>query len=195
MNIITVAEHSFDLDLINESTNSEGLRPRIIDIGCRGLLLLKWFIDNYKFCYFVAVDADKIDGEEYLYKQCAVSNYTGKCSLVKSRDLQATKIKGGDEIDCYTLEDLMKFYNVPFFDLIKIDIEGSEYEVIMSLTKAPATQLSIEFHLHTGVYGMDAVQEMVDKLEDLGYEIAKHELTEAHGCGYNYWDSLFILKS
>jgi len=78
--------------------------------------------------------------------------------------------------------------------VIKIDIEGSEYEVIMSLEKAPAKQLSIEFHLHTGVYGHYEMTMMEDKLKALGYYPAQHERTSEHGAGFNYWDSLWILK-
>lgn len=187
MNIITIAEHSVDMAILPANA-------AILDLGCRGFL----FANHLKQLghTVVAVDIENLSNiDDDNFYQVAITNYNGKCGVLTSSDPQATKIKEGNEIDCYTLEEFSRLIDIPFWDLIKIDIEGSEYEVIMSLTKAPATQLSIEFHLHTGVYGMDAVQEMLDKLEDLGYEIAKHELTEAHGCGYNYWDSLFILKS
>lgn len=187
-----IAEHSVNTELLPA-------RATILDLGCRGFLFAKELQSRGHM--LVVIDVEDFF-EEFRagityghFFQIAITNHNGKCGISRSSDPQATKIKEGNEIDCYTLEEFSRLVDIPFWDLIKIDIEGSEYEVIMSLTKAPATQLSIEFHLHTGVYGMDAVQEMLDKLEDLGYEIAKHELTEAHGCGYNYWDSLFILKS
>ena len=75
-----------------------------------------------------------------------------------------------------------------------MDVEGAEYEIIMSQYEAPAKQWSIEFHLHTGIYTQKQMKEMETKLFDLGYEAAHHKLTEEHGAGYNYWSSLFILR-
>jgi hypothetical protein len=75
-----------------------------------------------------------------------------------------------------------------------MDIEGAEKDVIWDLDSPPAKQLSIEFHLHTKVYPESAIKEMEDKLLSLGYFPVKHDKTSAHGCGMNYWDSLWILK-
>jgi len=183
-----IAEHSVNTELLPNNAS-------ILDLGCRGFLFAKELQSRGHMLVTVDIEDFPLEQTVGHFFPVAITNHNGKCGIARSSDPQATKIKEGEEIDCYTLEAFSQMLLTPFWDLIKIDIEGSEYEVIMSLTKAPATQLSIEFHLHTGVYGMDSVQEMLDKLEDLGYEIAKHELTEAHGCGYNYWSSLFILKS
>ena len=75
-----------------------------------------------------------------------------------------------------------------------MDVEGAEYDIIMGLDYVPATQLSIEFHLHTGIYQQHEIDQMVDKLKGLGYGVASHEYTSEHGSGFNYWSSLFILK-
>jgi hypothetical protein len=56
-----------------------------------------------------------------------------------------------------------------------------------------ANQITIEFHLHTGQYGVDAVDSAIEKLKSLGYKILSHELTPQHGAGLNYWSSLFAL--
>lgn len=188
MNIITIAEHSVDMAILPANA-------AILDLGCRGFLFAKELQSRGHM--LVTVDIEDFPREQRVghFFPVAITNHNGKCGIARSSDPQATKIKEGDEIACWTLDEFSRLLKIPFWDLIKIDIEGSEYEVIMSLAKAPATQLSIEFHLHTGVYGIDLVNEMVKYLQILGYEIAKHELTEAHGCGYNYWDSLFILKS
>ena len=81
-----------------------------------------------------------------------------------------------------------------YWDLIKVDIEGAEYEAIMALTKAIAKQISIEFHLHTGIYQEAQVEEMVAHLEKLGYTTVSHEKTSDHGLPPNYWSSLFIFN-
>jgi len=65
---------------------------------------------------------------------------------------------------------------------------------LLAFVEPPAKQLSIEFHLHTGVYSYPEVALMVGKLKSLGYEVIRHELESRHGAGKNFWDSLFILR-
>lgn len=181
--ITVIAEHSLDLSLLPEKAN-------VLDLGCRGFL----FTDELRRMGHgvYAIDIESLWPRQHFL--CAIAGHTGKCSIQKSRDPQATRITEGQDIPCYTLKDFSNMVKVDFWDVIKIDIEGSEYEVIMSLTEPPAKQISIEFHLHTGIYGDAQVKEMEDKLLSLGYFPVKHEKTKEHGLGLNYWDSLFILK-
>jgi FkbM family methyltransferase len=190
--MITVAEHSFEETLLPANGN-------ILDLGCRGFL----FADalEMKGKNVVCVDVDElgaIDG--FHYHRCAIASENGLCGVRRSKDPQATTIVkaqvslAGFDVPMYTLKSFSEKVGIPFWDLIKIDIEGSEYEVIRSLTEPPAKQLSIEFHLHTKIYGMKEVLEMEAKLSSLGYEAVSHTMTSQHGMGMNYWDSLFILK-
>jgi hypothetical protein len=112
----------------------------------------------------------------------------------KTNDPQATSLTAGDEIVVYTLETFSALNGVNMWDLIKIDVEGSEFNIIMGMTRPMAKQLSIEFHLHTGLYSEFAMKLMEARLSVLGYEAVSHELTSQHGAGYNYWDSLWVLK-
>lgn len=178
--IETVAEHSF-----------QPLKPgsKILDLGCRGFL----FTDEmrrrgHNVC---AVDIDKLERDDY--HQIAISDYVGRAGIKKNGDPQATSIKKGGEVVCMDLEMLCTFTMTPFWDLIKMDVEGSELEIIRSLERAPARQLSIEFHLHTGIYKLESVEAMIARLHSLSYKTVKHDYTSEHGCGYNFWDSLFVL--
>lgn len=192
--IVTIAEHSVDLSLLLKDPNIE--KVNILDLGCRGFL----FHDALsEMGYFVhCVDADKLETKyRQIYWHLAVTNYNGYCEVIPDKDPQAFRIgkKADDGLRCVTLDVFSSWVQVDFWDIIKIDIEGSEYEVIMSLTEPPAKQLSIEFHLHTKIYGDAQVKEMEDKLLSLGYFPVKHDKTSQHGLGFNYWDSLFILQS
>lgn len=188
------------MDKIHEHSYLAHLLPErganILDLGCRGFYISNFFGDKHNV---VNVDADDIDmnqlqSEFKHYYRIAIAGFNGKVSLVhKAGDPQATRIVEGDGIICRTLEMFSFLQNVDFWDWIKMDIESAEMPVIMSLTKAPARQLSIEFHLHTGAYGENEVKQMVGKLTSLGYKIHSHEKYPAHGCSANYWDSLFIL--
>jgi hypothetical protein len=181
--IEVIAEHSVDIDLLPE-------KAKILDIGCRGFI----FTDEMRRRghNVMAIDIDKFDRDDYF--QLAISNKVGRVGIKRAPDPQATMIMNGDEVMCMDLKMLMLTANIDFFDLIKIDVEGSEYDIIMSLQRPPAKQLSIEFHLHTGIYEIQAVTQMRLKLFDLGYIAVKHDKTSQHGMGENYWDSLFILS-
>ncbi len=181
--ITTVAEHSVDLDILPPEAN-------ILDLGCRGFAFTKFFRDLGHKVW--PVDIDRLD-EGQAYYQMAISNFEGRTGILHTGDKQATRMQSGDEVPCHTLATFTKLAEIKKrWDLIKIDVEGAEYEIIMSLTKAPAKQISIEFHLHTGIYTQKEMLEMEVKLATLGYVAHIHQLTEAHGAGYNYWDSLFI---
>lgn len=182
--IEVIAEHSVDTSLIPA-------RAYILDAGCRGMIFTNEM--RRRGHEVLALDCDRLENEVYM--QLALSNKNCRVGVKHSSDPQATTICNGDGVDCVTLAELNDmFFNKDFvFDLIKLDIEGSEYEVIMSMDRQYAKQLSIEFHLHTGVYGEREMIEMENVLFDLGYTFVKHEKSKQHGMGYNYWDSLFIL--
>jgi len=179
-----IAEHLVDIDHLP-------MKGKIADIGCRGFL----FTNEMRRRGHTVIPVDIDDLKESDYHKIAISDFDGLCGLVKSDDPQGTKIdKLGNGIDCFTLESFSKMFEVEFWDLIKLDVEGSEFEIIMSLQRAITKQFSIEFHLHTGAYKQHEVDQMTDKLKALGYSIASHEYTSQHGSGMNYWSSLFILK-
>lgn len=184
--IKVIAEHSIDESLLDYGA-------KILDIGCRGFGFMDYFRDKCKY-HCVGVDIDNLDPGNRNFLQVAIAGKTQMVGINKTNDPQATCIIPGNEIQAYTLVDFSELVGVPYWDIIKMDIEGAELEVIMSLTKAPAKQLSVEFHLHTGIYTKEDVDQMLYHLTLLGYDVIKHEFTSEHGAGFNYWDSLFILN-
>ncbi len=186
--ITSVSEHSIDLSILPEKAN-------IIDIGCRGFQFTDAMIALGHNVF--AIDIDDLVGHKYI--KGAIADFDGFVEVERFQDVQATRINkkavlGGSAVQCMTIETFSKKCKILFWDLIKMDVEGAEYEIIMSLTKAPAKQLSIEFHLHTGIYKDHEMRMMEDKLKGLGYMAATHEYEAKYCAGYNYWDSLFILK-
>jgi len=178
-----IAEHTVDLSLLPKTGT-------ILDIGCRGFQFTNYFKELGHNVY--PVDIDELEGEYY---RCGITDINGKMGIHKTNDPQATSLKYGDEIVVYTIETFSALQGIVFWDLIKMDVEGSEFNIIMGMNKPMAKQLSIEFHLHTGLYSDIGMQLMERKLESLGYEPISHDLTAQHGAGYNYWDSLFVLKN
>lgn len=183
VDVKVIAEHSVAMNLLPK-------QAKVLDLGCRGFL----FKDEMQRLghNVLAVDIDEFERDDYF--QIAISNFVGRVGIKRSNDPQATTITEGSELMCMDLKMLMLTARIDFFDLIKMDIEGSEYEVIMSMDKPYCKQISWEAHLHTGVYNEDAVIEMENKLDSLGYVPAVHSKTKAHGMGLNFWDSLWILN-
>lgn len=192
MTIEKVAEHLIDLELLP-------IKAKILDLGCVGFIFTNEMRRLGHSVY--PVDIQHLDA---LYYRIAITGYNGYGYVINNVDRQAVKFaieeprnpKPGEtyRVECMTLESFMSIHHVDFFDYIKCDVEGSEFAIIMSLKKAPSKQFECEFHLHTGAYNEDAVIIMVEKMKSLGYEVASHEKTSEHGCGMNYWSSLFILK-
>ncbi len=182
--ISTVAEHSVDLDLLPQGAN-------ILDIGCRDFT----FCDHMRSLghHVWPVDIDRLP-EGRAYYNLAIGGEDGRCGVLRTVDKQATRRIPGNEVPCYTLETFSLSCEVDFWHLIKIDAEGDEYTIIMGLKTAPAKMISVEFHCHTGQITQPMMREMENKLKNLGYEFAQHEMTQAHGAGWNFWSSLFILK-
>lgn len=186
--IQTIAEHKIDLDLLIHPGN-------ILDLGCRGFIFTNEMRRLGHIVY--PVDVDLLEGytpsKDYI-RVAITGKSEQRVGIKRTSDPQATSIIEGDEIWTHTIESFTSLAGVGFWDYIKTDIEGSEYDVIMSLTKAPSYQFEVEFHLHTDAYHENQVDSMVRKLKSLGYETVSHEKTDQHGCGLNYWSSLFILK-
>lgn len=186
MKVTHIAEHAVCLDELRKPAN-------ILDLGARGFEFTRYF--DLRGDFVIPVDIDPNLGNERAYICRAITNYNGTCGIRRSNDAQATSMTrnlGAEIVNCGTLEALMDEFNIPYFDLIKADIEGSEYEVIMNLKKAPAKQISWEAHLHTGAYGMQEFKQMELKLISLGYKALKNDLYEQHGAGRNAWDNLWI---
>lgn len=178
-----IAEHSVDIDLLQKEAF-------ILDVGCRGFI----FTDKMKELGHIVMSIDIEVFPDKEYDRIAITDYIGRTGIARPHDPQAMHIIPGDEIECTTLAQYSERKGVGFWDLIKIDIEGAEFKVIMSLEKAPAKQISVEFHLHTGIYKEEEVRMMENKLKALGYEAARHVYEAKYCAGFNYWDSLFILK-
>lgn len=181
MNIQVIAEHSVDLDLLPEKAN-------ILDAGCRGFQFTDYL--RNKGHYVLALDVDSLGREDYFNAPLTADGRM--VSIKRSSDPQATSICEGKDFHSVTIQELCNLQDILMFDLIKLDIELSEYEVIMSMNRPYTKQLSVEFHTHCGQTDKQ-VQECVDKLHSLGYKTIQHEKTRRHGLAPNWWDSLFIL--
>lgn len=191
MNIKTLGEHSVDLHLLS--------RGIAMDVGCRGFEFSKQML--YLGCHVLAFDIEDMEAPSgIIFIKAAVSNEVKQGYYVDTKDPQAKYLSNnGIPIRVTTLDVIYETGKdaAPKLDvdILKLDCEGSEYLILSDPNFRPIPkQISVEFHMHCH---RALHEQYYDKcMENLlkWYEPVKHELTQAHGSGLNYWDSLFIRK-
>jgi FkbM family methyltransferase len=187
-NIKVIAEHSVDIDLL-----SGGI---CIDVGCRGFQFSEAMRDAG--CKVIAFDLEDMEAPEGIeFKKMAVSNFTGYGVYKDTADLQAKHLTSGSgkPVSVISLNDVYELIGSKDVDILKLDVEGEEYHILSDPDFQPIPkQISIEFHMHCHRKLHD--QYYYKCMENLlkHYEPVQHELTQAHGAGFNYWDSLFLRR-
>lgn len=190
--MVTIDEHTFDETLLNENS-------KVLDVGCRGFNFALWIRQNTG-AKVTAIDADPaivdplIKGVEYL-NRAVVSDITGAVDYYSFGNGTASYIEtcGGKPSECEVFH--VKTYKIePFWDLIKLDCEGAEYDILMNMDRPIAKQISVEFHEHTqAAKGDDYMQKLFARLS-VDYHIGNLIKETRHGCIANYWDVLLTLK-
>lgn len=201
--MITIKEHSIEESLIDKN-------GWVLDLGC---VNFQFSLELKKYCNNVVcvdpnpnittipegvfyekvaiVSDDKKEVDYFIYED--VSGYSllnpnkDYCSLKEVRKIKSINI-----------EYIMKKYNINKFELIKFDIEGSEYDILDNIDWGVSKQFSVEFHdfrnmnpyyPNNELYYSNLFEKIKHK-----FHIIKHNKTHEHGMGLNYWDSLFIEK-
>jgi FkbM family methyltransferase len=130
----------------------------------------------------------------------ANSIYNTPEMLHRSENLGHSKnpFKTKYDVQLTTIQELLSEFNIEKFELIKIDVEGAEYEILENLPKKCTKQLSVEFHDFLGLTPIEDVElyhkQLLDKLSD--YFIAYEQLEPLKGSTSQYQrdDVLYILK-
>jgi len=180
-----VHEHSLNQSIIP-------LHGNILDLGCRDFIFTDFF-KNQEY-NVVSVDIGVFEGD---YVRAAISHKDGKCFHKEERDPDASHIEHSGEIKdivpMMTLDTLSKKVGVGHWDLIKMDVEGSEFEILKQGKHPMASQICVEFHAHCTPQTKESLDELLDMLSEF-YFIHGREWKEEHSAGFNYWDVLLIAK-
>ena len=77
------------------------------------------------------------------------------------------------EVPAYCLSTIVETLGHTRIDLLKMDIEGAEYEVLDGLLDSPVlpTQLLVEFHHRFVDNGLDRTYRLIERLRGVGYGI------------------------
>lgn len=121
------------------------------------------------------------------HEQAALNYYTGKAKF-RNEPVNTTMNTLRDapdsyEVDCITLSDLCKKYNLDKVDFCKIDIEGSEWQALkverINEVKGIIKSFFVELHPRSA----ESQNEMAGRFEAAGYKV-KH--IEYNGSIYCY---------
>lgn len=143
----------------------------IVDLGCIGWDWSHIFIGKKRV---VGVDpqADQIH-ETVLFKG-AVSDRTGFCSLIQNEGINATIEYSPHGYLCLSWNDFINLYKIDKVSVLKINIEGSEYPLINSLTPehlSKIDQIAVSFHHFVNPDLMTQTQKCLKKIENNDFEI------------------------
>lgn len=210
--MITICEHSFEETLLTP-------KGYVIDAGCgrdftfaRGLEEMGMrviCIDPYP--YITEVPAG--NGNIYFEPRALVASEPNEKTYINllddpdastiyrnNNDSHLHRITDKKEVEIVTLTDIKERYNVEQFDIIKLDIEGAEYELLDSIDYPVAKQITIEFHdfRNLNPYYPDDKKYYEELMNKIGqwYDI-QHDICPRPGwmsANNHDWDTLLILK-
>ncbi len=213
MNLKTICDHTINPDLLTEG-------GWVLDLGC-GKDLNFLMAMNDLGMQVVACDPNPElimpPMSMFPLKKCAVVAtrlHTERPTLTLKMysDIDASSIIVNSdhdimsstyevEVPTTTISNIMEEYEVEQWDVIKMDVEGAEYEMLMELSGPLAKQITVEFHDFRNMNpcwpnNEDYYNALFMHLGQW-YDIVQHEKTPHRGWQppkINYWDSLFVLK-
>ena len=95
----------------------------------------------------------------------AISNYKGTAVITDQGGGASIKDDGmfGAEIEIMTLDNLFSLYHIDKVNVLKIDVEGSELEIILGASKKTLNKckyITMEFDIRSGSHMGDMVQKL-----------------------------------
>ena len=199
--MITIDGHTIDETILTDGV--------IIDVGCRGFDFTNYFNDKVVY----AIDPDpkvftnrgEVPNMNVVMMNLAISDKTGKTSyyengeatMIRELDPDPTYVhideKYKNTCESITMEDLYKITGENV-DVLKLDCEGSEYLILGETFKPIPRQITVEFHHHcVPETHKKYYQSIIERLSK-DYTMYNDVWEQRHGCGYNFWDTLFIRK-
>jgi FkbM family methyltransferase len=206
--MITIKEHTIEETIIDKN-------GWVLDLGC---VNFGFSLEIKKYCNnVICVDPNpniKEIPDGLIYENIAITHdenltenvyylyddISGYSLLNPSND--TCRLLSEQIINLTTIKKLMLKYDIEKFELIKFDIEGSEYKILENLDWSISKQFSVEFHDFRNMnpyYPNNEIyyDKLLDQIKDK-FDVITHSNTHHPGfplgMGYNYWDSLFVEK-
>lgn len=123
-------------------------------------------------------------GELSDHEQSALHNYTGKTRFhlePVNTTMNTIRQDGGIEVDCITLLDLCRKYDLQTVDFCKVDIEGSEWEAITVERIKEVAGIIKDFFVELHPRTAEAQSAMAERFTTAGYMV---EMVDYNGSIY-----------
>lgn len=144
-------------------------------------------IEGVQFCQRALVHDDRFDSGYASYSTGEGNFLTEMAAYYDAKMIR---------VHCVNIHQVMGTYNVAHWDIVKLDCEGSEFDILQNWPGPIAAQISVEFHDYTDKEKWNDVyyaKLFGDKLPQ--YEVLQHTLTPiGPGPAYGHWDSVLALK-
>lgn len=199
----TIDGHTFDEELLTGGW--------VIDAGCRGFLFTnELFEHRSNVCALDIEDFSNSESvsvvgkiyHEYKFKQAALTHYTGEVDAYFFGNGTGNFIRPVNQapgntpdrpcemktVKAITLDDIYKEIGTDI-DLLKMDIEGSEYEVMIKMEPIPK-QITVETHQHCHPHLHDKYWNQILERMSKWYHIHLFNIEPR----YHFMDCLFIRK-
>jgi FkbM family methyltransferase len=156
------------------------------------------FPENYHF-FEENIESNDITNVELIRK--AINSKKGKMRLILDDFHTHSLVKGSAstgnfiEVETITLEDFIKEQKIEKIDFLKMDCEGSEYEILKNCPESVLNKIekiSMEYHHIDDEKNGNVMKEI---LESKGYEVRAIEVLEKNGLLYAKKPENWDLKS
>jgi hypothetical protein len=183
--IKVIDNHSVAVDLLTKGP--------VLDAGARGFVFAKWFADRGHSVYALdpSPDLEAPKNDNIAFIDFALTSLYGSALLDRTGDPGAWHLaNSGLPVQTVSLS----YFNEGNWDVIKLNIEGSEYDVLNTWPGPIARQIVVSFHEHTNrARGRAECDRLIDKMRQW-YMPFNVVWEERYCCHANYWDVLFIRK-
>lgn len=195
-NVLVIDNHSVAVDLLSGGW--------VLDAGSRGFVFSRELAK--RGCKVLALDP-----AEDVPVLSEPGIYTARVGLVGIGQPKRWIMEYGSDPNAYRLErpadnqanggvqavtitECMSENGIKHFDLIKLNIEGAEYDVLGTLPGPIATQIVFSFHEHTDkARGRAECDRIIEKLKQW-YDIHNQVWEKRYGCRESYWDVMAIKR-
>lgn len=153
---------SFDLDIIKKYN----CKIFAFDPTPKSINWVNKNVSNKKF-NFSPIGISKDKGLKFFYLPKDSKHVSGSLEKISS-----VNESNAIELNFDTLKNQMKKNNHQKIDLLKMDIEGSEYDIIDYIIayEIEIDQILVEFHPHLVRNGRKKTKSSINKLESFGYK-------------------------